>query len=441
MVDLICSACGHKVPAGSRFCSQCGSPLPEELPVELNPSGREVMLQSLRSLMPQPLVEKVTNAAPEIVGERREVTVLFLDIVNFSATSLVLDGEDVYIWTDRVLRRMSEVIYEYEGTIDKYTGDGVMALFGVPIAHENDPERTLRAAMDMLTALKPLQTQFNAIYNLDFHVRIGIHTGLVIAGRIGSDLHLEYTVIGNTVNLANRLQSIAQPNTIAVSFETYQRTHPLLNFEPLPLALVKGQTHPIRAFRPLSLRLKPGQIRGLPGLAAPMVGRQKALAQMQNALGEMLQDGQTRVLLVTGEAGVGKSRLVEEFHKIVTYSDISFYRGVCLIYTRPNALRLMANLLRDIIQLLDSDSVEVQHAALLTYLDQMELDKEDLVPYLLNVLGLEHAFTSIETRLNRFNPAVLQKLTHSALRQVLLAETHRLPVILVLDDLHWVDPA
>ncbi len=362
--------------------------------------------------MPQPLVEKVNTAAPEIVGERREVTVLFLDIVNFSTTSRVLDSEDVYIWTDRVLRCMADVIYEYEGTIDKYTGDGLMALFGVPITHENDPERTLRAAMDMLSALKPIQAQFNEIFNLDFHVRIGIHTGSVIAGRIGSDMHVEYTVIGNTVNLANRMQSLAQPNTIAVSFETYQLTHPFFNYQSLPPAMVKGQTQPIRAFQPLTLRTKPGQTRGLPGLAAPMVGRQAALAQMQNALAEMRQDRRTRIIFVTGEAGVGKSRLVEEFHKSVAQTDISVYRGVCLTYTRSNALRVIASLLRDIMQLLATDSVEIQHAALIAYLNEMELNIDDLAPYLRNVLELEHTQTKIENRLNRYEPDVLKQ-THA----------------------------
>ena len=215
--------------------------------------------------MPQPLVEKVNTAVPEIVGERREVTVLFLDIVNFSTTSRVLDSEDIYIWTDRVLRRMADVIYEYEGTIDKYTGDGLMALFGVPIAHENDPERTIRAAMDMLSALNPLQTQFNEIFNLDLHVRIGIHTGSVIAGKIGSDMHVEYTVIGNTVNLANRMQSSQNLTRSQSALKLINSPTRYFNYQNLPPTMVKGQPQPVRAFQPLTLRQNPDKFEDYPG--------------------------------------------------------------------------------------------------------------------------------------------------------------------------------
>jgi predicted ATPase/class 3 adenylate cyclase len=436
-----CPACGHGVPAGSRFCNLCGAALPESRPAETAPSHQEAVLQSLRALMPQPLVDKVNAAATEIVGERREVTVLFLDIVNFTATAHMLDSEDIYLWTDRAMRLLAEVIYEYEGTIDKYTGDGLMALFGVPVAHENDPERAVRAALDMIDALEPLQAQFKDKHGLGFQVRIGINTGLVIAGKIGSDLHVEYTVIGNTVNLADRLQSVAQPNTTAVSFATYQRTHPLFNYDALPVTIVKGKPHPIRVFRPLGLRIKPGQIRGLPGLQAPMVGRQQALAQVQRALVEMRQYRRGQVLFVTGEAGVGKSRLVDEFRKSVAHSEVSFYQGICLTYARSNPLRLLASLLRDMMHLSEADPAEVQHAALRSYLDQLELDTDELMPYLLNVLGLEQEYPEIEAHLSRFDSSVLEKLIHAALRQVLLAEARLAPTVLVFDDLHWVDPA
>jgi predicted ATPase/class 3 adenylate cyclase len=440
-LEPTCPACGHAVPAGSRFCNLCGTALPQGQLPEAALSHQEAVLQNLRALMPQPLVDKVNAVATEIVGERREVTVLFLDIVNFTVTAHVLDSEDIYLWTDRAMRLLAEVIYEYEGTIDKYTGDGLMALFGVPVAHENDPERAIRAALDMVDALEPLQAQFKKEYGLDFEVRIGINTGLVIAGKIGSDLHVEYTVIGDTVNLADRLQSVAQSNTIAVSFTTYQRTHPLFNYETLPATLVKGKPHPVRVFRPLGLRLTPGQIRGLPGLQAPMVGRQQALAQVQSALAEMRQYRRGQVLLVTGEAGVGKSRLVNEFRKSVAHSEVSFYQGVCLTYARSNPLRLLASLLRDMMHLSEADPAEVQHAALRAHLDQLELETDDLMPYLLNVLGLEQEYPEIVAHLSRFDSSVLEKLIHAALRQVLLAEARLAPTVLVFDDLHWVDPA
>ncbi len=185
--------------------------------------------------------------------ERREVTVLFLDMANSTVMAHVLDSEDIYLLTNEAMRLLAEVVYKYEGTIDKYTGDGLMALFGAPVAHENDPECAVRAALEMHTVLQPLRKRFNQEYDLDFQVRIGINTGPVIAGQIGSDRHREYTVIGDTVNLASRLETAAEPGTILVSFATYQRTRLFFRYKTLPPFTVKGKPHPIRAFRPLGL--------------------------------------------------------------------------------------------------------------------------------------------------------------------------------------------
>ncbi len=398
-------------------------------------------MQSLRALMPEPLAEKVSAAAVEIVGERREVTVLFLDIVNFTATAHTLDSEDVYLWTDKIMRLLAEVIYKYEGSIDKYTGDGLMALFGMPVAHENDAERAVRAALEITDVLQPLQQQFQRQYNLDLKIRIGINTGLVIAGKIGSDLHVEYTVIGNTVNLANRLQGIADPGTIVVSFATYQRTQPFFEYQTLAPSTVKGKPRPVGAFRPLGLRTTPGQVRGLSGLRGPMVGRQNALTRLQNALAQVRQYRHSQVVLITGEAGVGKSRLVDEFRRSVARSDVSFYQGVCLTYTRSNPLRLLANVLRDMMHLTEADPAEMQYETVQTYLQRLGLADNDVLPYVINVLGLEQPDPTVEARLRHFDSTVLQKLIHAALRRIFLAEADLAPTVLVFDDLHWIDPA
>jgi predicted ATPase/class 3 adenylate cyclase len=436
-----CPTCGHVVPAGSKFCNLCGTPIPESPLPPASPLRQDMVLQSLRALMPSPLAHKVSTAAAGILGERREVTVLFLDIVDFTATATALDSEDVYLWTDWAMRLLAEVIYRYEGTIDKYTGDGLMALFGMPVAHENDPERAVRAALEMLTVLQPLQKQFAGKYGLEFQVRVGINTGIAIAGKIGSDLHVEYTVIGDTVNLADRLQSLATPNTIAVSFATYQRTQPLFRYETLPASLVKGKPHPIRAFHPLGLRATPGQIRGLPGLQGPMIGRQDALGRLQTALAQVRQHRHTKLVLITGDAGVGKSRLVDEFRRSVAHSDARFYQGLCLAYARSNPLWLLANMLRDMMAISETDPAEAQRETLQTYLDRLGLAGNDIAPYVINVLGLKQADEMVETRLRHFDSVVLQKLIHAALRQIFLTQARLAPTVLVFEDLHWIDPA
>ena len=436
-----CPACGQPVPAGSRFCNQCGASLPEsQLPRAAAVRQNQVQ-QTLRALMPTSLAAKINAAALEIAGERREVTILFLDMTNSTAMAHVLDSEDIYLLTDEAMRLLAEVIYEYEGTIDKYMGDGLMALFGAPVAHENDPERAIRAALEMHTVLQPLQKRFKQEYGLDLQTRVGINTGRVIAGQVGSDLHMEYTVIGDTVNLASRLETAAEPGTVLVSFETHQRTRPLFRYETLPPFMVKGKPHPIRAFRPLGLRARSGQVRGLPGLQAPMIGRQDALVRLQNALAEVCQHRHSQIVLVTGEAGVGKSRLVAELCSSIAQPDVNVYQGNCLTYARSKPLWLMANVLRDIMRLSDTDPVEVQRETLQAYLNHTGLASNDITPYLTNVLGLEQTDARIEARLSHFDDVVLQKLTHAALRQVLLAEARLAPTVLIFEDLHWVDPA
>ena len=442
-----CPTCGQPVPASGKFCGQCDVRLSESqlgaTVGDLAQRGEQVQ-QALSALMPTSLAARINAAAIEIAGERREVTVLFLDITNSTAMAHVLDSEDIYLLTDEAMRLLAEVVYKYEGTIDKYTDDGLMALFGAPVAHENDPERAVRAALEMHAVLQPLRKRFKQAYGLDLQARIGINTGRVVVGQVGSDLHMEYTVIGDTVNLADRLQSAAEPGTILVSFATYQRTRPFFRYETLPPFMIKGKPHLIRAFRPLGLRARPGRVRGLPGLQVPMIGRQDALARLQNALTEVCQHHHNQIVLITGEAGVGKSRLVAELCSSVAQPDapdVNFYQGNCLTYARSKPLWLMANVLRDIMRLSDTDPVEVQRETLQTYLSHTGLASNDVTPYLTNVLGLGQTDARIEARLSHFDDVVLQKLTHAALRQVLLAEARLAPTVLVFEDLHWIDPA
>jgi predicted ATPase/class 3 adenylate cyclase len=402
---------------------------------------RNQIQQTLHTLMPTSLAAKIEAAAVEIVGERRKVTVLFLDIADFSAITHALDSEDVYLLIDEAMRLLAEVVYKYEGAIDKYTGNGLIALFGAPVTHENDPERAVRAALEMQTVLQPLQDRIRREYDLAFQARIGINTGLVIAGQVGGDLHMEYTVVGDTVNLASRLQAAAEPGSILVSFATYQHTRPLFDYETLPPLVIKGEPQPIRAFRPLGLQTKPKRVRGLPGLEVPMIGRQDALARLEHALSEIRHQRRSQIVLITGEAGVGKSRLVAEYRKSETASNANFYQGSCLAYARSKPFWLLANLLRDMMRLSETASVEAQCETLQAYLDRLGLDKDDVASYLVNLLELEQADTTPEINLWYFNNTALKRSIHAALRQVFLAEARLTPTVLIFDDLHWIDPA
>jgi class 3 adenylate cyclase/tetratricopeptide (TPR) repeat protein len=391
--------------------------------------------------LPQALAEKLQTAAGRNLSERRDVTVLFLDVTNFTATSRQLDNEDVYLFIDEAMALLTEVIHKYEGTIDKFTGDGLMALFGAPVAHENDPERAIRAAIEMQEVLKPFQARLKLTYDIDFKTRIGINTGPAVAGKLGSNVHMEYTVIGDTVNVASRLESAAQPDTILVSTETYQRTHPIFDFEPMPAFMAKGIAQSLQAYRVKGVLDTPGSLRGLATMHSPMIGRAQDLHRLQETMTTVQQRRTRQVAFITGEAGLGKSRMVAEFRQTLDLAETRVYQGNCLTYARSRPLWVVADLLRDLMNLSEPESSDRQRAQVRIYLAQLGLADEDLAPYILNVLDLIEADSPYETRLQLLEANMLQKQTHTALRQIILAEAQAGPLVLIFEDLHWVDTA
>jgi class 3 adenylate cyclase/tetratricopeptide (TPR) repeat protein len=426
------------VPAANKFCGQCGTRLNVEQPATPQGFSRPVAPIDAST---RPAAPHTRRAGSESLGTRREVTVLFLDLTNFTAASHNMDSEEVFIWIDETLRLLASVVHKYEGTIDKFTGDGLMALFGAPVAHENDPELAVRTALEMQTVVRPLRERILQKHGFDFQMRIGINAGPVIAGNVGDGAHMEYTVLGDTVNLASRLEKAAEPGTVLVSTTIYQRTQALFEYEILAPLSVKGVGEPLQTFRPLGLREQPGLVRGIAGLQAPMIGRDHLLAHLHGTLDAVRISGQHRVALITGEAGLGKSRLVAEFRKMVRQPDVRFYQGACLAYARSTPLWVIAAIVRDILRLSEIDPPTIQRETLRAYLSQSGIADYDMLPYLNNVLGLEQDDSSVDVRLSRMDASMLQRQTHAALRQLFLFEAERAPTVLVFDDLHWVDPA
>ena len=441
VLTVSCSACAAAAPAGSRFCNQCGAALPAPPVAPQRESlHADAASSNWQALIPIPLADKVRQVVAA-TGERREVTVLFLDFSNFTRIAHERDDEEMYLAIDAAMKLLVELIYEYEGHIDKFTGDGLMALFGLPVTHENDAERAVRAALDMATRLAPLQARLAAENHYQLRARIGIHTGAVVAGALGNDQHMEYTVIGDTVNLASRLEESAEPDTIAVSAVTYQRTRPIFRYESLPPLQLNGYSEAVRAYRPLTLRHNPGRVRGLPGLQVSLVGRQYPLAQLQASLDEVIRTRRARVVVVTGDAGVGKSRLLWEFTSAIARQrpPINTYEGSCQTYIRPRPYWVVADLVRNLANISDNDPPDVQLANLRAHLDTLGLVVEDIVPYLAHLLGLSWAFSALDAQLQLFDADMLQKLTHAAMRQLVLAEATLAPTVLVWEDIHWID--
>ena len=246
-------------------------------------------------------------------GERRIITVLFCDVVSSTAMAERLDPEE---WTEimnEAFQYLTAPITRYEGTVARLMGDAVLAFFGAPVAHEDDPQRAILAALDIVDGIRPFREQINREYGLDFNVRVGINTGPVVVGDIGSTAATEYTAMGDAVNVAARMEQMAEPGTIQVSEETYRLVAPLFECEGLGETEVRGKSRPVPAYRVLGVRAQPGRLRGIEGVNARLIGRDREFAQLKDAL-EQLRQGRGQIVCVIGEAGLGKSRLLEELY-------------------------------------------------------------------------------------------------------------------------------
>ncbi len=444
---LRCKKCNAEIPPGNRFCGQCGAPIDaadanhSETPLSISPSMtmQERMLRDLHSKIPSAMVNKLIHGSKDLYGQRREVTVLEVEIANFQSISREVDSETIYLAIDEIIHLLASIVYKYEGTIDKYSGHGMMALFGLPINHENDPERSVRAAMEMQFSMSQLGKNLIERYQQNFQIQIGINTGAVIAGYMSDQQHLEYTVIGDTVHLASELQRAANPGNILVSFSTYQRSRPIFDYQSMPSLQLEGTTGLTKVFQPLGVRLTPGQVRGLPGLQVPMVGRREQLNQLIDIFQRVIETNSSEIVLCSGEAGIGKSRLVAEFKSYLVAHPAKIVQGTCALYMRITPYRVLADVLRNILGISELDPINEQRKILQRHLEQFGLDSNEILPYMMHVLGILHSDPVLEVRLKLLDPSMLRRQMYFALRLFLISESRRSPLVLVFDDLHWVD--
>ena len=444
--ETTCPHCQFPHSGDSRFCAHCGADLSDlsaEQPDVASSSRNEAVLQDLRALMPTTLINKINAASGDILNEQREVTVLAAQMSYNPTPTGILDDEDIHLLISEVLPYLAEVVYNYEGTVDAFTGNGLLTLFGAPVTHENDPERAVRAALEMQSLLQPWLEQVQQEYGVTFQLQIGLNTGQVIAGKVGNDLHMAYTVVGETVSLAEGLAQLAAPNAILTSTETYQRTQPIFEFTHFPAVEVEGQPNAIAVFQPLYLLEKPRWGPSDTSLPIQMIGRAPELAALNHQLTSLQETGPSQIALITGAAGLGKSRLVAEFVKspAPVEGSMRIYQGSCTAYARSAPLALINNILRDIFQLSGTETPEEQYEWLHTYLVQRQLATPEILPYLAFTLGLEPEDAQTEAYLQHLEPDILQKQTHAALRQVFLAEAALAPTLLIFDNLHWIDAA
>jgi class 3 adenylate cyclase len=394
----------------------------------------------LAAAAPGPLIEKMR--ATRLEGERKPVSAVFVDVVGSTALAETMDPED---WTEimnQAWELLSQAVFRYEGTIAQLQGDGVLAFFGAPVSHEDDPERAVRAALDMLPSITEYARQLKATHELDFQVRVGINTGSVLVGRVGSDLRYEYNALGDAVNVAARVQAAARPGSILITAETRRYVSAPFELKELPPLMLKGKAEPVTTYEVLGLKAAPGQARGLAGIESPMVGRDGELKRLEDLL-PVIAAGRSRVASLVGDPGIGKTRLLAEFKAAAMTSADHFewIEGRCLSYGRNLPYHLVLSMVRSCLRISNLASDEQTRAGLRSRLQELLGEAwPDAYAYLGHLLSLELEDDAV-ARLEGLDARNALNRYIGSIHQLLQAISAKHPVVLVWEDVHWADTA
>ncbi len=427
-----CSACGATVDPGFRFCPDCGAQLLAEARREEAAAGED-RLHRLSRFIPAELAAKIDASRGGMVGERKLVTVLFCDLVGSTAIAERLDPEEYRDLLDEYLAVAFREIYTAEGIVNQLAGDGLMALFGAPVAHEDAPERAVLAALSIRATMAALSDRLRRELDIALSLRIGIHTGPVVVGTIGNDRKMDYTAIGDTTNLAARLQSVAEPGTILISEATQRLV--LGRFctrEAGPFEL-KGKSEPVPAHEVLERRSSatPMGIALARGLT-PFVGRAEELEHLR-ACCDRLASHWAQVVAVVGDAGSGKSRLLYEFKQSLADAAVVFLEGRCSSLSQMVPYAAIVSMLRGYFGLGGDDRGEQACAKIAAKLEAVDRSLCAAYPSLCRLLA-----TAVDDVAEL--PADERKReTFDAVGHLVSTASERMPVIMIIEDVQWID--
>ena len=326
-----CTICNHLNPPENKFCGKCGSTLSQASEETQKTLSFDEKLEKIKKYLPKGLSEKILSQRNKIEGERKHVTVMFCDMVGFTQLSEMLGPEEAYSVMDQVYEILIHIVHGHGGTINEFTGDGVMALFGAPITLEDAPQRAIRSAYAIHKEMTNFSSELKKSKRImpSIKMRIGIHTGPVVVGSLGNDLRVEFKAVGETVNLASRMESIAEPGTAYVTGDTFKLTKGMFKFEALGKKKVKGKKSPILAYKLLSAKEQVHRPRlGLERMIySEMVGRDKELNRLQLQVMKVIT-GEGSIVNLIGEAGIGKSRLVVELKNCDAIKKVALFEDI-----------------------------------------------------------------------------------------------------------------
>ena len=451
-----CPQCGHENPAGARFCNACGTPLGAcRACGQVNAPGsrfcsgcgqglgpaetlpRPTRFDSPGAYTPSHLARRIIADRKTLEGERKLVTVLFADTKASMELLADRDPEDARRLLDAVLERMIGAVHRYEGTVSQVMGDGIMALFGAPIAHENHAVRACHAALRMQEDVGRYGDEMQRALGMPVQIRVGLNSGEVVVGSIGSDLRMEYSAVGQTTHLAARMEQMAKPGSVLVTADTLRLAEGSHVDGPLGPVPVRGLVEPVEVFELLGAtaartRLQVAVTRGLTRL----VGRQAELNFLRQGL-DHARNGRGQVIALVGEAGVGKSRLAWELTRSHRSRDCLVLEGSAASHGTAAPWLPLIDLLRTYFRVEDGDDARTVREKLIGRLLALDDALRSALPAFEALLEIPVE----EAAWGRLDAAARQRRTVDAVKGLLLRESEAQPLILVLEDLHWIDAA
>jgi class 3 adenylate cyclase len=436
-LEIPCPNCSTGNPPGSKFCYECGHDL--VLPSESIPKALsfDEKIDKIQRYLPKGLTEKILSQRDKVEGERKQVTVMFCDMEGFTAFTEKLGPEEAYGIMDQIYELLIHKVHDYEGTVNEMTGDGIVALFGAPIALEDAPQRAVRSAMAIHREMSKFSDRLKQEreYLPPLKMRVGIHTGPVVVGTVGNNLRVEFKAVGDTVNLASRMEGLAEPGATYVTEDTFKLTEGFFRFEALGEKEVKGKKEPVRVYRAIATstrrtRFDVSAERGL----TPFVGRERELELLLDGF-ERSKEGQGQAFSIIAEAGVGKSRLLYEFRKAVSSADVMFLEGRCLSYSRGVAYHPVIDGLKANFDIRQGDGDSEIKKKVKRGLKILETDEASTLPYLLEFFSVKESGSDMIS----LSPEARKDRIMEAFKLITLKGSEIRPVILAYEDLHWAD--
>jgi class 3 adenylate cyclase/tetratricopeptide (TPR) repeat protein len=426
-LEVQCPNCGVTNPAKAKFCMECAHSLKNqaETPPEIQPESKIEVSAS------ETTESKGSNQFT--AGERKHVTVLFSDLSGYTAMSEKMDPEEVKEIVNCIFGQIKSVIAKYEGFIEKFAGDAVMAIFGVPQSHEDDPIRAIKAAREIHDLVASLSPDFEEKIRQPLSMHSGINTGLAVTGEVNPELGT-HGVSGDALNLAARLSDQAGAGEILVGYNTYHRAEGYFSFHELESTTVKGKADPISVYKVLSVADRPDSLHRSSGLSADLIGRDVELTQLKEAFG-LLRNNKGSIISVIGDAGTGKSRLVEEFRTSLDSDNTQWLQGQAYGYSQNMPYFPLIDLLNRALQIEEGDPPEKVRQKIESGIEALTGDRDDIAPYIGRLYALDYP------ELSENSPELWKSKLQYAVRTVLANLTRTGPTVVCLEDLQWSDPS